>query len=180
MSVGFAVRGEVSEATIIERCLLEVEIDQVITYDQLSEALGRDFFDNRSPFYAARERVQREKKTTFVVETGVGYRRVAPNEHYSVGRGFAAKAGRAGRRGRRVVVNTDYNGLTEIERKSLEGLDERLRGLDEYNRRTTRQMNRLEKAVADNREESRADIAEVKEQMETLAENLRKLEEKKA
>lgn len=66
---------------IYDRLLEAADFGDVITYDELTEVLGRDFLENRSPIYRARTHLGEMRKRWIESEPGVGYRVIDANEH---------------------------------------------------------------------------------------------------
>lgn len=77
----FETKGEQPEWRLLYDVIAARQIGDVVTYDDLGKALGRDFLENRTPIFRAIKELEETHKRTFVNERGVGYRMIEPTEH---------------------------------------------------------------------------------------------------
>lgn len=78
----FKAKGDRPEWRLIYDALLETaDYGDIITYQQLTDALGRDFSENRSPLYKARMHLGETRSRWVEAEPGVGYRVIEAGEH---------------------------------------------------------------------------------------------------
>jgi hypothetical protein len=125
-AVPFQPRGEVAEWRIVYGVLRQADYGDVVRYERLHAALGRDLRRNRSPLQrAVAELEERDHKTVEAVR-GEGYRIVEPREHVRLVQGRARRARRQTTRGLEVAQAADRSRLTQPERERLDGLAERL------------------------------------------------------
>jgi hypothetical protein len=109
----FQAKGERPEWRVILEELLEpAQIDDVITYDQFEEALGRDLRTDRGPLYRAQRKLEERKQRTIRVEPNKGYRVIKAHEHMDLALHHKSKAGRQLRRGVEVLDSADRRALT--------------------------------------------------------------------
>lgn len=82
VATAFRPKGDVPEWRMIyDALLVEANFGDVITYDELDEALGRPFRDNRSPIYRARNELGDMRRRWLEPVDGIGYRVIEANEH---------------------------------------------------------------------------------------------------
>jgi hypothetical protein len=93
VSPPFKPKGAIPEWRMIyERLLEPADFGDVITYDQLEEALGRRFEPNRSPIYRARQELGEMRHRWLESVPRVGYRVIEASEHMRVAQGHKRKA----------------------------------------------------------------------------------------
>jgi len=73
--LAFKPKGDVAEWQMVyDDLLVTAEFGQVITYEQLDEALGRRFLDSRSPIYKARTHLGEMRSRWLESVPSEGYR----------------------------------------------------------------------------------------------------------
>lgn len=81
----FQPKGDLPEWRLIYDKLLErADFGDVITYAALDDVLGRQFEDNRSPFYRARDHMIEMRQRWLEPVARVGYRVIEAREHIIV------------------------------------------------------------------------------------------------
>lgn len=119
----FEPKGEVSERALLVDLICDMEPGEVVTYEMLDEALGRPFKDNRVPWYAAVETLQRDYKKTMVLVRGEGYRVAKPEQHADIATFRQKKARRQIGKASRVVKNTNWSALSPKEAERLTSVE---------------------------------------------------------
>lgn len=112
----FKTIGEKSRRLQVIEKVADMQPDQVISYETLESMLSVDRLTAQSVVNSALPGLQREHKKTLVAVRGVGYRVLQANEHLGLATRHQRKGRRAVRRGKLVVVHTDYGQLTEAEK----------------------------------------------------------------
>jgi hypothetical protein len=96
------------------------ERGQVVTYEELGEALQFNHVGNRSRIqqavHQAVKRLEAGEKKTLEAIPNVGYRVVPANEHVRVAKKHQSRVVKATKRGLSTTLNVDFNELTEIEK----------------------------------------------------------------
>lgn len=113
-----------SQRETVVDILLAADYGQLVTYDELGQALGLPFArsnpeDRRRVgrvVNRALSELETEHRKTAVSVAKEGYRIAHPAEHTDVGHRRQLKANRTLRRASRVVKAADYNLLTDAER----------------------------------------------------------------
>lgn len=120
MSTAFAPKGDVPEWRLIYDLLDGAEYDDVITYGELDQALGRDFRERRGPLYRARIEFGAQRHRWLEAVPNKGYRVINAREHLRVAHGHKRRARGQYRRMITVSTATDLSQLTPQE---LEAFD---------------------------------------------------------
>lgn len=74
-----------SDAKVLADLLRNAEVGQVVTYEEMSEAIGREVTQDRSAIYTARAIVQREDRMIFDCVMKVGVKRLADADIVNLG-----------------------------------------------------------------------------------------------
>lgn len=154
-------------------------VNDVITYEELGEALGLDPADERHQIQMAVRRAAKlnEERNSRVLEAmpNVGYRVIEPTEHMRLAKQHQRKSHKALARGHSKVVHVDLNGLDADTRKAFEVVAQAFAMQMDFNRRMDVRQQRLETAVADiaeRHERSAEEAAELRTRLERLERQL--------
>jgi hypothetical protein len=159
--------------------LVNTPTGDIITYEQLGEALGLDPDDDRNKIVqamrrAAQEHEEHDKRAVDVVP-GKGYRPVDPTGSLTLARRQQKKAGRSLVRGQSKAVNVDLNGVDPEVRKALELVGKAITMQLDFNRRFEGKQARLEEAIreiadthAEDRKRTAEEVAELRERLARL------------
>lgn len=91
----FTPKGERPEWRIVyEDLLADADFGRIVTYDELTEVLGRDFAINRAPIYRARLELGDLRKRWLEAVPNKGYRVIEANEHLRIATAHKRKARR--------------------------------------------------------------------------------------
>lgn len=100
------------------------EVDLVVTYDEMGEALDLDPVKDRPKIQSAVRKagdvLLKVHKHAIVSVPNVGYRVVRPEEHLAIAQGKGRRAERSLSKGHQVVTNVDFNGLEAETRRTFE------------------------------------------------------------
>lgn len=115
----FRPKGDLPEWRLVYDALPR-EIGALITFNQLDDALGRNFRDNRQPIYRAQRELLEVDKFALAPVMGKGYRIVEPREHVDLAHKDRRSARRRMAKAVAKVVNVHRTALTPAERDRLE------------------------------------------------------------
>lgn len=154
--------------------LCEREIGEVLTYEEMGEALGLDAKRDRQVMQLAMRRAIRElevnnSRTTDAV-TNIGYRIIEPAEHLSLARRHQGKAKRSVVRAHNKVESADRNLIRDpAVVRALEVAAHILADQQEMMKRMDLRQGNLEKAVASVAQKTERNEDELVELRERLA-----------
>lgn len=171
----FQPKGTKARWRIIYDLLCATEVNGVVTYEQLAEALGMHAETDRHRMQvamrrAALEHEQVDKRAVDAVEN-VGYRVVRPPEHLVLARRHQKKSNGSLQRGRSKAVNVDLSGVDEATRQALDTVARAFALQMEFNRRFDVRQQRLEEALSTvnkKAERSQEEIAELRARLDRL------------
>jgi len=123
MTTMFETKGDTAEWQMVYDVLETMEIDDLISYDRLSEILGRDFLADRGPIYRATRELEIERKRTMANVVNEGYRMVNANEHEGLASHHHRKSRRQMRRSVQRASSADRNLLSADERKRIDQIE---------------------------------------------------------
>lgn len=147
----------------------------LVTYDEMAQALDLDPLKNRPTIQAAVRRAakehERSDKRAIDAVPNAGYRVVEVAEHLQLARRYQKRAGNALASGHSKAVNVDLNGADPEVRHALEVVAQAFSMQMDFNRRFDVRQRKLEQTVAQivNRESrSQAEIEELRSRLERL------------
>ena len=176
----FEPAGEQARWRTIYEMLQAAPVDTIVTYEELSEALGLDPDKDRHIIQMAMRRAaqefERHDKHAVDAVPNEGYRVVKAGVHLELARQHQKKAGRSLQRGHSKAVNVDLSEVEDPEvRKALELTAQAFSLQMDFNRRFAVRQERLENAVreitdsqAADRQRSADEVAKLKERIERL------------
>jgi FKBP-type peptidyl-prolyl cis-trans isomerase 2 len=160
--------------------LVKTPTGDIITYEQLGEALGLNPEDDRNKIVQALRRAAKEHeehdKRAVDVAPGQGYRPVDPTGSLTLARRQQKKAGRSLVRGHSKAVNVDLNGVDPEVRKALEMLGHAFTLQMDFNRRFEGKQARLEQTIREIADSAAEDRKRTAEEVAELRERLARLE----
>jgi hypothetical protein len=139
----FQTAGDLAQWQMVYALLVPLAFGDIITYEQLSYVLGRDFVDDRQPLYRARQELGRLNHRWLDNVPNVGYRVVESREHIKLIRKEKLKMARRGRQGLRIADAADLRYLTTEERGRLDRLTVQMSMLTGMVLRQQQQINRI-------------------------------------
>lgn len=166
--MAFEPKGDVAEWQLVYDRLSTLAVGDVITYDELTLLLGRDFLQARGPFHKANKRLLEEHSRGLLNVKNVGYRVVTAAEHEMAARDQHRFAKRRLTTAKRWVRNTDRAELEPEVAERFDRLEESLGRQIDFTRRLDKRVARVEKAIKESRNEN-------EERADATAERLTKL-----
>lgn len=171
----FEPKGEKARWVIVYEHVTTVPTGDVVTYDTLGRLLDLDPRKDRHAIQmavrrAAVESLEGDKRALESVPNK-GYRIVEPEEHLRLAKAQQKKSRKALVRGRKAVVNVDFNGMEPEMRHAFEVVAQAFAMQQEFMRRMDVRQSRVEEAVRVVQEQ-KADASEV----EVLKDRLARLE----
>jgi hypothetical protein len=171
----FEPAGVIARWRILYDILKPMQVNDILTYEQMGDALELHPANDRHVIQMAMRRAAKEfeKVDKHAVEavTNVGYRVVQVEEHLHLARKQQKRAGRALQSGHSKVVNVDFNEVDPETRKAFEVVARAFSMQMDYNRRFDVRQKRLESVmenVTARTERSEEEIAELKERLARL------------
>lgn len=175
----FTPAGERARWRIIYDHIRGREIGDVITYDELAEALDLEPVKDRHTIQLAMRRAAAELETADkrVVDAvpNVGYRIIEPEGQLVLARRHQRKSNRSLARGRSKAENVDFNLIPAETRKAFEVVVSAIAMQQDFNRRLDIRQRNLEQALdsvtkqtGEDRERTDAELAELRARLERL------------
>lgn len=165
--------GDVARWKVIYGLLRAADVDGVVPYEEMGEALGLDPVKDRHTLQMATRRAAQELETVdkHAVNSvrNVGYRVVRPDEHVVLARGQQRRSSRALARGHSKVVNVDLSGMTPEVRQLTEATMRAFALQMDFNKRFDARQKRLEDVVTSMSERTAATSEELDELKRRLA-----------
>ena len=147
----FEPAGEQARWRVLYDLLREANVGEVVTYDEMAEALELHPVDDRTRVQLAMRRAAQELETVdrHAVEaiTNKGYRIVEPERQMDLARRHQRKAGRSLKRGHSKVTNVDFNGMDPDVRSAFEVMAGAFAAQIDFNRRLSARQEKLEAVV---------------------------------
>lgn len=171
----FKAHGEQARWRVIYELLCGHNVEDVVTYEQIADALDLDAETDRHRIQmavrrAAQEYEQVDKRALDAV-TNVGYRIVRAQEQLTLARKQQTRSNNALARGRSKAVNVDLAGVDEATRRALDTVAQAFALQMDFNRRFDVRHRRLEEAlstVAKQSDRSAEELAELRARLERL------------
>lgn len=170
----FEAKGHIPEWEILYNAVVGFEPGDVITYDEITEMLGRDFQSSRSPWYRVQEVMLREHDLAFESVRRVGYRAAEPLNQYMLAQRHTRRARRSLTRGKDHVTHFDRAAVTPEAARVFDELAQKLAGLEQETQRLARKQARTEKVLA----ETVRRVERTEEQQEALRRKFEEMENK--
>lgn len=168
----FEIKGDQAEWRIIYAKALTLNVDDVLTYEDLNDLLDREFLISRSPIYRAITELEKVDSRTLANVKGVGFRVAAANEHEGLARVHHKRSRRQLRKAVGKAASADRSALTPEERKRIDGLELSLRQHSQMIRRLEQRDEHRAAEIKALRREKNSDVAELSERVDRLAELL--------
>lgn len=163
----FEPNGETARWRLIYGQLQSKQVDDILTYEEMADALDLHPQNDRHTMQVSMNRAAQEleKVDKHAVEAvpRVGYRIVKPAEHLRLAKGLQRRSSRALVRGRSKVVNVDLAALDPEIRHAFEVVAEAFARQMEFNRRLDVRQGRLEEALESVQQTSSRTVEEVNE-----------------
>lgn len=115
-----------AEWELLYNLFADRQVGDVVTYDEIDAALGRDFRAYRSPIYKTRIRLLKQKSLGIVSLSNIGYRVVQAKEHEGQARKHHRRSKKQMDQAVTWIQHTDRTGMTLDERNRLERIEHQL------------------------------------------------------
>lgn len=168
----FEPLGAEPEWKLIYNRLRSMQVDEVITYPELDDLLGRDFLGARNPFYRAKLELERNDSKTMANVPGEGYRVAHPTEHERLAKGHVRRSHRQLRKAKSQVDSADRSGLDHEARRRLDALSVHLGDVNRVVKQLNRRTSLNEERLAEIRKSMQADRRETQEDLASLSEKV--------
>jgi len=153
--------------------LTRLQPDEVVTYEQLTAILGREFTLDRSPLYDAARHLRRNGSRSLVNVRGVGYRVIHAHEHADTARHHRLKARRQITRSRDELVSADRTALDPETARRFDAQAAQLDTLAAMTRHNSKRLERLEEAAKRETRRRKEETAELEERVARLEKAVR-------
>lgn len=173
-AVTFKPKGDVAEWRVVYDHLTSLDVGAVVTYEELSGLLGRDFLAARGPFHKANQALLGSHKRGMVNVKNEGYRVVTAAEHEDVARNQHRFAKRRLRKSKHWLANTDRSELAPEAVERFDRLEHSLDRQIDFTRRLDRRVARVEKALNASRSEMAEQASETADRLTRLTEALKR------
>lgn len=104
------------DAKTIADMMISTPVGEVLTYEAMSKAIGRNVLGQRRSIRSAINFCITEHRSVFAVVTGVGYRRLNDSEAVSTGESYIKRIRRAAMRGIKRVACANYEKLNDSDK----------------------------------------------------------------
>lgn len=121
----------------------------LVTYDQLADALGIDIRTNRHPVYRADQELRDSDQRALVAVPRQGYRVLHPTENEAVAQGQRRKSHRAMRKSVSIALATNLEMVDPEQAKRLDGFVRWGQAITQSLDYSHRRHDRTEQAIAD-------------------------------
>lgn len=165
----FEPKGDAPEWQLVYDVISQKNINDIVTHEELSEALGRDFLANRSPFYKAQKVMLEQKLRALSPVLGIGYRVVEAKDHERLARKEHKSGRRKVKKALGLVKHADRSEMTPEVRQKFDAIQVNLAGQDDFIRRIDIRTQRHETAIRASQENQRALEDKVESQDERVA-----------
>jgi hypothetical protein len=171
----FEPKGDEARWKIIYPILQGAAIDEVVTYDELGEALSLDPVADRVLIQgvmcvASRKLLRNEDRAVENVRNK-GYRIVRPAEQFSLAQKAQKKAKRTLKHGHDLVVHVNYNGMESEDRRRIETGAQLIAAQLAFNRRVDLRLRDHDKAlnaIANRQDRTDDESAALRDRVERL------------
>lgn len=167
--------GESARWRILYNLLSGREVDDVLTYEEMGEALGLDPRRDRHTLQVSTQRAAKEleqvDKHAIEAVRNIGYRIVEPEEHLRLARSHQRRSSRSLVRGHSKVINVDLTDVAPEIQHAFQVVAAAFAMQMEFNRRTDVRQKKLETALQTiNERSTRTDqeVSELRERLERL------------
>lgn len=143
----FEIKGDEPQWQTIYDLLASKPHGGIVTYAELSEAIGKDIRLGRSAIYKAHNELLKRNMRAIEVVTNVGYRVVESNEQDRLAKGQHKKARRRIKQGVRLIHHANRSRLTPEERTRFDAMELTMSQHSEAIRRLETRQKRTDEAL---------------------------------
>ena len=170
----FEPKGDVAEWQLVYNAIVNLDVGDTITYEQLDGILGRDFRQARGPFHKANKELLAEHQRGLLNVKNVGYRVVPAEEHERAGRDQHRYAKRRLRASKHWLSNTDRSELAPEVAERFDRIEQSLDRQIDFTKRLDKRVQRVEKALEASRSEQQETAEETSSRLDKLADALKR------
>lgn len=170
----FAPKGEKPQWEYLFDVLRLKQVNEVATYEELSEAVGFNVRQNRSPLYLAQKQLEKQHLRTIVVEKGVGYRIAEATEHEELARNHQKRGRRQIKRAIDKIVYVDRGRLTPEAVKRFDAIQMTLARQEDLIKRNDVRLTNVEKAIQATRQATAKTAEELEAKQAKMIEALKR------
>jgi len=177
MTPPFKPLGDIARWRIIYNLLTVRQVDDILTYDEMGDALNLDPVKDRRIIQGAMPRASKEfeesDKHALTAVPNIGYRIVEPEEHLRLAKDQQRRSSRALVSGRSKVVNVDLSEVAPEVRQAFQVVASAFAMQMEFNRRTDIRQKKLEQsldAIRDKTTRTDNEVAELRDRLKRLEE----------
>lgn len=143
----FEIKGDMPQWQMVYDVLDRKQIDDIVTYNELTEALGRDFLADRGPFYKAQRHLLEQKLRALAPIPTIGYQVVQATDHERLARKEHRSGRRKIRKAKNLVQHADRTGMAPEVRQKFDALEGTLSRQEDAIRRIDIKTQRHEAAI---------------------------------
>lgn len=172
LSSMFEPVGDQPQWCAIYNVFTSVDIDELVTYDELSEAAGFDVQQRRSALYTAQRHLEEDCHRTLACVPGKGYRVAQAREHERLATNHQRRARRQVVKARRRVSSANRADLDQVQRDRLDLMASHLDRHEQMLRTHSRRIDTMDEARKQQHRRSQADIAALNARLEMVERQL--------
>lgn len=169
----FTPRDEISEASKIFAAMSDLPSGSLLSYDDLDRVLGREFKDNRSPWFDALNRWHRDvpEGGTWKNVPKIGYQHVADwGGVKETGEAHQKKVKRQVKKSKQRYLSADLSKMDDAQKRDQADLLVRVGRLEAASKSHKADIRVLRKTKAE-----KSDVAALQDQMQALTEAVEKI-----
>lgn len=137
------------ESQLIAQRLEQLEVGDVIEYEELTTLIGRDIRKHRGHLATARNRLLRDKQMVFGTIHTVGLKRLSDAEKITVGRSYIKRSHQAAHKSLVTFSAINLDNLSGDEARRLHSVSTQARTLQYLSTQSSEQ--KIEKSLDENR-----------------------------
>jgi len=141
----------------VHRLLAAAEVDQTVTYTELSDAVGSDIRSNRNPVYRATRELEDTASRTVEAVPNIGYRIVRADEHERLAKSKHRSSRRMLHKARRKITSADRAELSEVDQQRIDNYGDRLAALEQQVANAQQRLEKVE-TRADTHDDDNAEL----------------------
>lgn len=168
----FDTKHDTPEWKTLLECLVKLEPDGVIGYEELSELLDRPFSDDRTPLYRAQTHLERDHHRTLECIRNTGYRVVAASEHERLAGKHQRRARRQVRKARNRATSANRSELSQAQRERLDVITATLEKHETMLRRNSTRIETVDERRKESDRRVQSDMAALSARVDDLAQQL--------
>lgn len=141
------IQAKSADTSIIENRLRNTQVGDVVTYDELSQILGRDVREYCMGNVNTARRTLVDEAIFFDCLTNAGYKRLNNEEAVSVSDHYRTRARKSARRGMNHLAHVPFDGLTEESKRKHLAMSAQLGAIELFS--SSKASKKIEATVTD-------------------------------